>query len=360
MQTNNNYSTQRELEEFCSKYGTFTQSAMWAKVKSGWEAEYITAKDENGKICGSMLLLIKRLPLSKVYVYAPRGPVCDMSNLSVLSDLINQAVAVAKKHKAFMLRVDPMVSENDYVAIENLKKLGFIHHSQRVGYENVQCRENYVLDIKGKSEEEVFASFKSKWRYNIRLATNRGVKCDFYGEEKLDDFMMLMKQTAQRDGFQYRGREYFETVLRELGDKAKLCMCYLDDEPLSGALCIDYAGVMSYVYGCSSCEHRNCMPNHLMQWTMIKDAIANNCHTYDFCGIPYWNVEEHKNYGVYRFKKGFNGNVITYAGEFDYRFNPLMCRMFDMMRLKSFAPAKVMKKVAAMFAPRKRYSLGTN
>ncbi len=23
-----------ELEEFCSKYGTFTQSALWAKVKN--------------------------------------------------------------------------------------------------------------------------------------------------------------------------------------------------------------------------------------------------------------------------------------------------------------------------------------
>ena len=360
MQTNNNFSKARELEEFCSKYGTFTQSAMWANVKSGWESEYITSKDKNGNICGSMLLLIKRLPLSKVYVYAPRGPICDMKNLSVLSDLISQAIAVAKKHKAFMLRVDPMVLETDEVAISNLKKLGFVYHGERVGYENIQCRENYVLDLQGKSEEEVFASFKAKWRYNIRYATNKGVKCDFYGEEKLDDFMLLMKQTAQRDGFQYRGREYFETVLRELGDKAKLCMCYLDDEPLSGALCIEYAGVMSYVYGCSSCEHRNYMPNHLMQWTMIKSAIESHCHTYDFCGIPYWNVEEHKNYGVYRFKKGFNGNVVTYAGEFDYRFNPIMCEMFDMMRLHSGGVVNGLKKVVGLLIPHKRLKLGTN
>ena len=25
-----------------------------------------------------------------------------------------------------------------------------------------------------------------------------------------------------------------------------------------------------------------------MQWTMIKYAIESGCHTYDFCGIPYW------------------------------------------------------------------------
>ncbi len=360
MQMNINFSKAMELEEYCSKYGTFTQSALWAKVKSGWESEYITSKDENGKICGSMLLLIKRLPLGKVYVYAPRGPVCDMSDFNVLNDLISQAIAVTKKYNAFMLRVDPMILQTDDLAIENLKKLGFVHHSKRVGYENIQCRENYVLDLTGKSEEEVFASFKSKWRYNIRLASNKGVRCEFYGEEKLDDFMILMKQTAQRDGFQYREREYFETILHELGDKAKLCMCYLGDEPLSGALCIDYAGVMSYVYGCSSSEHRNCMANHLMQWRMIKRAIESNCHTYDFCGIPYWNVEEHSNYGVYRFKKGFNGSVVTYAGEFDYRCHPLLCLAFDLMRLKGSSVLKGVKKVASLCIPKKMHKLGAH
>ena len=47
---------------------------------------------------------------------------------------------------------------------------------------------------------------------------------------------------------------------------------------------------------------------------------TSGCHTYDFCGIPYWYDETHKNYGVYRFKQGFNGKVKTYAGEFDYVF----------------------------------------
>ena len=91
--------------------------------------------------------------------------------------------------------------------------------------------------------------------------------------------------------------------------KAKLCMCYADGVPLSGALCIEYAGTMSYVYGCSSNEMRNYMPNYLMQWTMIKKAIEDGCDIYDFCGIPYWYDTEHKNFGVYKFKQGFNGQV---------------------------------------------------
>ena len=33
----------------------------------------------------------------------------------------------------------------------------------------------FCLDIKGKTEEEIMAGFKQKWRYNIRLAGRKGV-----------------------------------------------------------------------------------------------------------------------------------------------------------------------------------------
>ena len=322
-------SIELELESYCAEHGTFTQSALWAKVKESWNAEYIISKDNHGKLRGSMLVLIKRLPFGKTFLYAPRGPICDMNDTAALSDLLSQAVCLVANYQAFMLKIDPMILSDDKRSIDKLQALGFTYHADRVGYDNIQCRENYILDLQNKSEDEVFNSFKSKWRYNIRLASKRGVDCVFCREEKLDDFMLLMKQTAKRDGFEYRQRSYFKRILQVYGERAMLCICYLDNKPLSGALCIKYAGVMSYVYGCTSSEHRNCMPNYLMQWTMIQKAVQDGCHTYDFCGIPYWYDEKHPNYGVYRFKQGFNGKVITYAGEFDYCCQPMTCLLFD-------------------------------
>lgn len=317
-----------EYEVFCSKHGTFTQSALWADVKKGWENETVVSRDENGEINGTMLVLIKKMPLLGISaLYAPRGPVCDWHDRKVLQNLFSQLREVAKQHRAFMVRIDPMVDIADVQSIENLKKLGFVYHPERVGYDTVQCRENYVLDIAGKTADEIFANFKSKWRYNIRLAQRKGVTCGFYGAEKLDDFMPLMEQTAERDGFCTRDKAYFENLLQSFGGKARLCMCYLGDEAISGALCIDYAGTMSYVYGCSSNQHRDYMPNYLMQWTMIQEAVANGDEIYDFCGVPYWYDETHKNYGVYRFKQGFGGRVQTYAGEFDYDFKPFLARL---------------------------------
>lgn len=312
-----------EYENFCenSGCGSFMQSTYWANVKENWSAECIAVYNDSEDIVGTILILIKKIPLlNTAMLYAPRGPVCDMHNMEILEEIFEQVKQIAKKHHAYTIKLDPLIDENDDIAIENLKQLGFAYHPEKVGYDNIQCRENYIIDIGGRSADEIFEGFKQKCRYNIRLAIKKGVSCGFYGEEKLDDFENLMKETAERDGFEMRTKEYFRRILRSFNGKAKLCMCNYYGIPLSGALFIDYAGTVSYVYGCSSGKMRNYMPNYLMQWTMIKYAAENKRDRYDFCGIPYWYDETHKNYGVYKFKQEFNGYVKTWAGEFDYSF----------------------------------------
>ena len=46
-------------------------------------------------------------------------------------------------------------------------------------------------------------------------------------------------------------------------------------------------------------------------------------------GIPFYNDETNPNYGVYKFKKGFNGEVVTFAGEFYYVFKPFKKKLID-------------------------------
>lgn len=321
-----------EYEIYCknSEYGNFMQSSYWATVKSNWSHEYITVRNKDGKIEGCCLVLVRKIPFLKTaMLYVPRGFVCDMHNKKTVQKIFTQINLLAKKFNAYAVKIDPMIDEEDTEAIKNLTELGFIHHGEKVGYQNIQCRENYILDIENKDIDEIFGSFKSKCRYNIRLAKRKGVECGLYGKEKLDDFMPIMEQTGKRDGFCTRSKEYFAKILNAFDGNAGLCICYLGSTPLSGALYINYAGTTSYVYGCSSNEYRNYMPNYLMQWNMIKYAKAAGCSKYDFCGIPYWYDESHPNYGVYKFKQGFNGYVKTYAGEFDYVYKSHINHLFN-------------------------------
>ncbi len=146
----------------------------------------------------------------------------------------------------------------------------------------------------------------------------------------------MMEATGTRDGFSIRSKEYFAKMLDALGeDHCRLFVCYLEQEgekpiPVSGALTTRYAGKTCYVYGASSNHHRNTYPNYLMQWTMINWAMEKNNFIYDFMGIPFYKDETHPNYGVYKFKKGFNGEVVTYVGEFYYVFMPIRKKLVDL------------------------------
>jgi len=72
------------------------------------------------------------------------------------------------------------------------------------------------------------------------------------------------------------------------------------------------------------------MPNYLVQWEMIKWAIQTNCTVYDFQGISgNLNPENNHMFGLYRFKRGFNGQIDELCGEFDYVYNPLKERMVN-------------------------------
>lgn len=313
------------FEQFVSTHrqGGFMQSLRWANVKVGWGFEAILSRDGDGHIKGAMLVLIKRVPLlGRSLLYAPRGPVCDPYDRETLEDLIAGVDQLAKKHKAYMFRMDPYVLACDQKFIQLATDMGFAFTPDLGDFKTIQTRNNYMLNIEGRTAEEVMAGFHSKWRYNIRVAQRHGVECRVCDKTHIDEFYSLMEKTGQRDGFIIRPKEYFVRMLDCLGDYCRLYLCFYEGRAISGAISTQCAGKTCYVYGASDNEMRNLMPNHLMQWTMIQWAIENGCFLYDFQGIPGYTDENDPNYGIYKFKKGFNGEVVEFAGEFDRIYSP--------------------------------------
>ncbi len=330
-----------EYEDFVknSKYGTFTQSLRWPGVKKNWQWEAVVSKDADGNIKGTCLVLIQRAPVVGVsFLYAPRGPICDLRDKDTVLDIFEGIKKLAKKYKCFEFKWDPLYDENETDISEFFVSMGFAHVYHAPEGTTIQVRSAYILpDIKGKTPDELMANFHPDWRNRIRKAPRKGVYCLKCGKEAVDDFYPLMEVTGKRDGFNIRPKQYFVDMLDALGEEhARLFMCYVDEDdkriPLSGALSTQYAGKTCYVYGASADHHRNLYPNYLMQWTMINWALENGCDIYDFQGIPYFHDPEHPHYGVYKFKKGFNGQIVLYAGEFSYVFDPVAKKLVDATR----------------------------
>ncbi len=316
--------TLEEYENFISSHtkGHFLQSYAWSKQKSEWTWEGIFVRDENGKIRGSMSVLIRKAPyLPFSLMYAARAPVCDIHNKEVLAELTEAAKALAKKHNAYCLKLDPDVSIEDKEFLEIMKSLGYRHRDTGKNFSGIQPRFVFRQNLDGFDEESLMAFFHSKTRYNIKLAERKGVRVKICGHEAVGDFSDMMLETGVRDGFVVRSKEYFDNMLDNLGENCRLYMAYSEDTPIAGTLAIHYGDKVWYLYGASSNQHRNLMPNYLLQWNMMKWALEKGCKIYDFRGVSGDLSEDNPLYGLYRFKKGFNGDFVEFIGEFDYIFN---------------------------------------
>ena len=207
--------------------------------------------------------------------------------------------------------------------------MGFRRFYGPEGFETIQARFNYRLPIEGRSEQELLANLTQKTRYNVRLAQKKGVQVRVCGPEMLDDFMRIMRVTGERDGFNTRPRAYFERMLSALGENVRLYMAFYEGKAVSGAITTNYAGKTCYVYGASDNVYRNVMPNYLIQWEMIRWAVETGCSVYDFQGVSGDMDESRPIYGLYRFKRGFNGRLDELAGEFDFVYRPLAAELVE-------------------------------
>lgn len=310
--------------------GHFLQLWEWGLVKqgTGWEPLPLVL-EQDGEIKASLLILKRKLPLpglKKCIFYSPRGPVADLESEEQISALFKGAARVAREEGAIFLKIDPDVPVDNQRFREILLKAGFKKNETGLDFDGVQPNFVFRLDIT-PSEEKLLGNMHSKWRYNIRLAGKRGVKVrKAKGREDLRLFYELLQETAQRDKFLIRDYEYFEWIWDNMVEKELACIFLAEYQGVlvAATLALLSAGKTWYLYGASSNMHRNVMPNYLIQWEMIQWARRQGCSVYDFRGVSGDLDEDNPLYGLYRFKKGFNGELLEFIGEWDKVYSPIL------------------------------------
>lgn len=318
--------TLSEYEAFVQSHpkGNFAQSRLWGLQKPMWTWDAVAVRGADGKIKGTLALMTRKVPgIGRSLMYGCRGPVCDLDDRETFSELLAGAKELAKRYRAYVIKIDPDVPSSNTAFSAMLHAFGFRGKEGGKNFEAIQPRYVFRLNVEGKTEEELLAGFHQKWRYNIRLAQRKGVTVRICGKEMVPAFAELMLTTGVRDGFVTRQPEYFANMLDNLGEHARLYMAFGPDEaPIAGTLAIHYGDKVWYLYGASSNEQRNLMPNYLLQWSMIQWAVETRCRVYDFRGVSGDVSEDNPLYGLFRFKQGFGGEFTEFVGEMDLVLSP--------------------------------------
>ena len=314
-----------EYEAFLQSHpkGHFAQSILWAKQKPMWQWEAIVSRDKDGKIKGSLAVLIRKIipGMPFTMMYGCRGPVTDLDDKETLADLVDGAKKLAKKYHSYVIKIDPDVPSEETGYTKILEDLGFRLTGGGATFDAIQPQYVFRLNTEGKTAEELLMSLPQSTRRKVRAGAKKGVTVEIKGKEAVPDFARLMLETGVRDGFVTREASYFENMLDNLGEHARLYMAYYEGQAIAGTLAIWYGDKVWYLYGASSNEHRNLMPNYMLQWSMIEWAIEKGCRIYDFRGVPGRVGEDHPLYGLYKFKLGFGGDYVEFVGEMDMVLN---------------------------------------
>jgi lipid II:glycine glycyltransferase (peptidoglycan interpeptide bridge formation enzyme) len=193
----------------------------------------------------------------------------------------------------------------------------------------IQFRNTMILDL-NDSEEAILAGMKQKTRYNIRLASRRGVTVRKGGSEDLELLYQMYAETAVRDRFTIRDPAYYKDAWGTFFDNqmAQPFIADVNGNPIAGIIVFRFGSVATYMYGMSSSLHREKMPNHLLQWEAIKWAMSKGCNTYDFWGAPDDLVKEDRMWGVYRFKSGFGAKFLRLIGAWDFPARPTLYLLY--------------------------------
>lgn len=259
--------------------------------------------------------------------------------------------------------------------VNNLYKLGFkkvpIKNMEQVGW-------MFSLDIEGKEEKNILDGMKPNTRNTIRKASKIGITIRELDYDELDKFQDIMIQTGERKNFSIRKLSYYQDMYKLLHDKnqikyviteldlnnyldglkkdkekkeeelSKLSTAKYNDGKrkslnneilsfdkriketndiknstgkdkiiLSGSMFIMIQPEIIYLSSGNYEEYLHFNSQYLIQWDMIKYGISHKFKKHNFYGIPANINEKPKDYGIYEFKRGFNGYVEELIGEFE-------------------------------------------
>ncbi len=345
------------------------QTWQWGLVKSefGWQSYPTLWKDSNGNVVAAAMVLVRKVSLKGLtspigVMYIPKGPnLADWRNEHLRHRVLEDLVKLGQQHRCAFIKIDPDIrlgigipnqdgSVEDSLGheiVDDLKSLGWISSK-----EQIQFRNTIMIDL-NHSTDELLARMKQKTRYNLRLATKRGVVVRIGTHLDFPMLYRMYAETSLRDGFAIREENYYRRVWEVFldSDMEDILIAEVQGEPVAALILFRFAGRAYFFYGMSRNIHREKMANYLLQWEAILRMKAAKCHTYDLWGAPDEFCEKDPLWGVYRFKEGWGGQVIRHIGAWDMPLIPLtyfmymkaMPRLLEWMRWCGFR--RVRKKV---------------
>ena len=269
--------------------------------------------------------------LGKKYLYAPYGPVIDTRYTHILIPFLRAELKnIAKGIGASFFRLDftPTISN-----ATPLLKNNFLKAPQKTFKGSYfQPRAEWALDLR-PTEDELLAQIHSKTRYCIRTAEKRNCIVRIISDNlqaHFNTFNSLMKETAERNGFNLHDEKYYAAIFKSLDENNRgyLVTTTVSNIITNCMLFIKFGDTVMYIFGGSTTDQRNVPAAHLALWHSIRHAKSLGATAFNFGGI---STDEHPNpslANLTQFKTRFGGYNIRHSSFYDLIIDKLTYALF--------------------------------
>jgi lipid II:glycine glycyltransferase (peptidoglycan interpeptide bridge formation enzyme) len=323
-------------------YGHFLQTTMWGELKSahGWRALRASLVNANAELVGGSVVLFRRLPFGLgTLAYVPRGPVVNWDERELAIAVLRTTSKLARSRGAIGMVIEPglLDTPSDQRTLGEARLFPVDLH--------VQPRRTIWVNLDVEEEVDILALMKQKTRYNIGLSRRKGVIVRPGTPDDLPSFYAMMQTTADRNIFSIHPLGYYQSFMQLFAGGsnpvASLLIAEHEGRALAGVITVALGKRATYLYGASSNDSRDLMPTYLLQWEAMRWARARGCVTYDLWGVPdedettleaQFKERDDGLWGVYRFKRGFGGQVVRHIGAWAQVYSPLRWWLFNQAR----------------------------
>ncbi len=309
--------------------GHLLQSWEWGafKQRHGWQPERISVSTAAGEGHAQMLFRRKG-PVSLGYI--PRGPVIAGDAEQIWPDLLKEIDKAARRQRTITVIIEP----NEPLGLSgSFRDAGIV-----AGPAHLQPGRTVKVPL--DDDDAMLKRMHQKTRYNIRLAMRRGVEIERRAsdDDSLQQYYRLMEDTAGRNEFGIHSYAYYADFVHTFGDQSQLFFALVEGNVASVLIAAAFGNEAVYMYGASSTEHRAHGAAFLLQFEAMRWAREQGCTTYDLWGIPAQDPESLRSddnvrvagskgsdwRGLYRFKTGFGGDIITFPPTIERRYVPVL------------------------------------
>lgn len=272
---------------------------------------------------GGLQLTIHKIPyLPWTIGYLPKGA---LPTKKMITDLQK----IGKQENCIFIQLEPNIVNDKGLRIND--KL-------RPSFRPLFTKYTFQLDLT-KSEEELLKNMSSKTRYNIRVAQKHGVKViEDNSNEAFNAYLTLLKETTARQKFYAHTKQYHLLMWQTLKPAgiAHLLIASCSSKTsnlkpitLAAWILFVYDGVLYYPYGASSNKYKEVMASNLIMWETIRFGKKMGCKVFDMWGSLGPNPDKNDPwYGFHRFKQGYGGKLVEFAGSYDLVINPFLYELY--------------------------------